>query len=294
MTTLFQALQVLPVLEDLNISFNQLSSSSKDLGQALNMYLESSKVIRRLDIQACNISDLICQFVGLAMNTNRSLNFLDMSGNQITSKGANISLDSLQYNNIHELYLSDNCIFTGDSNDGHTLQRIFAANNHLTNINLNSGAINSGSISGIVLGLNGNKILQDLTLDFSQCNPSVLRILLAESNTHLVRISHSDLLSFLRTNSGWKVDLKSSIIEAINFIQNCFQADLNNIIDEVTVSNNIISVPTRLDIHLRFRPMIGVISSLESCSTLNTLCLNIDGDLQYNSEVLGNALERII
>ena len=290
MTTLFQALQVLPVLEDLNISFNQLSSSSKDLGQALNMYLESSKVIRRLDIQACNISDLICQFVGLAMNTNRSLNFLDISDNQITSEGANILLDSLQYNNIHELDLSGNCIST----DGQTLQRIFAANNHLASLNLNSGAINSGSISGIVVRLNGNKILQDLTLDFSQCNPSVLRILLAESNTHLVRISHSDLLSFLRTNSGWKVDLKSSIIEAINFIQNCFQADLNNIIDEVTVSNNIISVPTRLDIHLRFRPMIGVISSLESCSTLNTLCLNIDGDLQYNSEVLGNALERII
>ena len=294
MTTLFQALQVLPVLEDLNISFNQLSSNSEDLGQALKMYLERSKIIRRLDIQACNISDLICQFVGLAMNTNRSLNFLDMSGNHITSEGANIILDSLQYNNIHELNLSDNCIFTGGSNDGHTLQRIFAANNHLISINLNSGAINSGSISGIVLGLNGNKILQDLTLDFSQCNPLVLRTLLTESNTHLVRISHSDLLSFIRTDSGWKVELKSLITEAINFIQNCFQAHLNSIVDEVTVSNNITSVPTSLYIHLCFRPMIGVISSLKSCSTLNMLCLNIDGDMQYNSEVLGNALEQTL
>jgi Ran GTPase-activating protein (RanGAP) involved in mRNA processing and transport len=292
MIILCQALQKLPVLEDLNMSFNQLSSTSEHLGPALKMYLESNEVIKRLDIQACNISNLICKFIGLAMSTNRSLNFLDMSGNQITSEGANILLDSLQYNNIHELNLSDNGIFTCDSNDGQTLQRIFAAHNHLTSLNLNSGAITSSSISGIVVGLNRNKSLEDLTLDFSQCicNPWVLRTLLVESNSHLVRVNHSNLLSFIRTDSGWKVELKSLNIEALNFVQYLLQADLN--INEVTVSN--LAAPITVNISLHFQLMIGVVTSLESCSTLTTLGLYIDRNLQHNNEVLGNALEQII
>jgi hypothetical protein len=267
MIILCQALQKLPVLEDLNMSFNQLSSTSEHLGPALKMYLESNEVIKRLDIQACNISDLICKFIGLAMNTNRSLNFLDMSGNQITSEGASILLDSLQYNNIHELNLADNYVFTDGSNDGQTLQRIFAADNHLASLNLNCGAITSGSISGIVIVLNRNKTLQELTLDFSQCNPRVLRTLLVESNSHLVRINHSNLLSFIRTGSVWKVELKSLDFEALNFIQYLLQADLN--VNEVTVSN--LAVPITVNIHLCFQLMIGVITSLESCNTLSTL-----------------------
>ena len=292
MITLCRTLQTLPVLKELNMSFNQLSCSCEDLGPAIKTYLESSKIIKTLNFQSCNISDPICKLIGLAMNTNRSLNFLDMSDNKITSKGANILLDSLQYNNIIELNLSRNYIFTDGYDVGQTLQRILAANNHLASLSLNSGAINNGSLAGIVVGLNRNKTLQELTLDFSQCNLWMLRTLLVESNSNLDRINLSNLLSFIRTDSGWKVELRNSSTEEINvkeFIEGLLLANLK--IVEVTTTN--LTVPI-LNIHLQFQQMIGIITSLESCSILRKVCLLIDRNLQCSNEELGSALEQMI
>ena len=186
--------------------------------------------------------------------------------------------------------MSENCIFGGGSDVEQTLGRIFVANSHLATISLNSGAVNSGSMSEIVVGLKQNKTLQELTLDFSQCNPCVFRTLLEESNSNLVRIIHSNLLSFIRTDSGWKVELNSLSCEALNFVQCLLQADLR--IHEVTAS--CLDVPRNLNLGHHFQLIIGVITSLESCNKLNALHLYIDRYLQCNNEVLGSALEQII
>ena len=284
--TLCRVLQRLPVLEELNMSFNRLSCNCEYLGPAIKAYIGSNETLKRLILKSCNLSNLICKFIGLAIKTNHSLNFLDISDNKITSTGARTLLKSLKCKNINELNLSGNRIFTGKNDIGQTLHRVLAANEHLATLSLNCGVVNSGSLSGILAGLKKNRSLQELTLDFSQCSCQIFSTLL--SNSNLMRINHSNSFSFIRTDTEWKIELSRSTETFFQFLKYLSQTNLN--IRGVTASN---STAPALDIDFHLQQMIGVITSLENNSTLKSLHLKFSSDLQYK-EHLVSAMKNMI
>ena len=287
--TLCQVLQRLPALEELNISFNRLSCNCEYLGPAIKTFMGSNETIKRLILKSCNLSNLICKFIGLAMKTNCSLTFLDVSNNKITSVGARTLLKSLKYNSniVNELDLSGNCIFDGIYDIGQTLERVLASNKHLATLNLNSAVANNDFIfREILAGLERNKTLQELTLDFSQCSSQSLDTFLSKSN--LMRINHSDSFSFIRMDTGWKIELSRTTETFFN--KYLSQTSLN--IREIIASN---STAPALIVDFDLQQMIGpLIASLKNNNTLKSLSVQLNRDSQCNSEPLGNAMKQMV
>ena len=161
-------------VKDLCLSNNDLSDSvnnSKILGLAFEALLKDNEAIVRLRLQSCMILDTVCKCIGQGIQHNKSLNFLDLSHNKISSKGAKSLFTSIKFTNyLKVLFLSGNVLFPCTDDLGFILCEYLKVNSSLTTLTLNCGTIDTQNLLKIASGLKQNNSIQFMTIAFYLVN----------------------------------------------------------------------------------------------------------------------------
>ena len=169
---IFKSLESNTSLEELDLSRNMLqtlstSSNSDDesMGHAVEEMLTDNHTLRRLDLGFCYLDDLTAAHIATGLAQNDSLRTLNLSGNNITSGGADI-FKSLESNaSLEELDLSWNQ-FRYQSL-GCVVEKVLISNQILRRLDLSSCWLHNVVATHVANGLAKNQSLKILNLSSS-------------------------------------------------------------------------------------------------------------------------------
>jgi hypothetical protein len=285
------------ILDELNISSNNLTQSSSDLGSVLKNLLENCK-LKVLKCASCHISDAICGCIASGIQCNLELTCLDLSCNNITAVGVIELMTSMQQNvRLEELNLSGNEFLAIDGTSsqtrlGQAVSKMLEYNHTLINFNLDCDNLDIVTLKEISRGLirNSNLALKILSVNISICSASDFSSLIPTLSTKLTCFNFSDTCSLFSSDDGWTLEVKR-----VNWLsQICTTIfSLNKInITKVVISKTAESELTFLGCHLSCLHLQSLLGSLEDNCVVKELSLSISDSLTHTEhEDLRSSLE---
>lgn len=285
-------------LQELILSWNNLSQSNEALGLAFQTLFRHNNTLMRVTLKSCNISDSVCQYIGIGMEHNASIDFLDLSNNSITESGAEILFTCLKHNShLNELNISKNSIFPSQRNLGYVFNRFLQENVGLVTLNLDCGYVEDYSLLQIADGLQRNKMLRNLTLDCLRADfQNVINVFM---KSKLVYFNCSNSLAFVDTDSNPKYRIEIYCNQSYKpwslIFQEIHKTGLNAF--GVTISGSTVSDIDFENCHLNIAQVIDVVNCLEHNMMLRSLCLQVyehseDSDHNDLALTMENMLKR--
>jgi Ran GTPase-activating protein (RanGAP) involved in mRNA processing and transport len=281
------------ILDELNISSNNLTQSSSDLGSVLKNLLENCK-LKVLKCASCHISDAICGCIASGIQCNLELTCLDLSCNNITAVGVIELMASMQQNTcLEELNVSGNKLFAVDgtlrTRLGQAVSKMLECNHTLVNFNFDCDNLDIVTLKEISEGLtqNSNLALKILSVNINKCNTSDFSSLIPSLSTKLPCLNFSDSCSLFSSDTGWTLEVKNT-----NWLsQIC--AILSKInITKVVISRTSEPGLTFLGCHLSCLQLQSLLGSLEDNCVVKKLSLSISDSLTHTEhEYLRSSLE---
>ena len=195
-------------LEQLNVSHNDLSTTEQTLGHfgfAIVTTLSETTSLKLLSLKSCCVSSCLCKYIASGLQSNQTVTYLDVSCNQIESKGIEVLLESLENNcMLLTLDLSENPFQKSICFDHLLLQN----NSTLVNLHLNC-SVDDHVLKRVASGLQQNMSLKVLTLNIINNELSTI-VYFIKHVTYLKHLNCSDVFSLISTCEGRRMEIKST------------------------------------------------------------------------------------
>ena len=285
------------ILDELNISNNNLAQSNDDLGSALKSLLKDCK-LRTLKCGSCHINDGVCGCIASGIQCNSELTSLDLSCNNITPVGIMELMASMQQNVcLEELNLSGNALFAIDNTSsqtrfGQAVSKMLECNHTLVNLNFDCDNLDIVTLKKIIEGLiqNKNLALKILSLNISNCNVSDLSSLIPSLTTKLTCFNFSNTCSFSSSNVGWTLEVKSTNHWLPQICATLSSIEIN--INKVIISKDPEPEMNFLGCSLSCSQLQSLLGSLEENSIVKEVSLSISNSFTHTEhEHLKSSLE---
>ena len=271
------------VLDELNISNNNLNRLSSDLGHALKKLLESCK-LKVLKCAGCRINDDVCVCIASGIQCNCEVTCLDLSCNDITSVGAMKLMASLQQNScLEELNLSGNPLFAGVSSQttlGQAVSKMLECNHTLVNLNFDCNVLDIATLKEISSGLKNNQALKILAVNISTCNTRELSSQIQLLSTKLTCFNFSETCSLFSSDAGWTVEVKGNSLLLTTLCSS--EIDINHIV----ISKGAVSELDLSECHLSCSQLQSLLRSLEDNCVVKELVLSVSRRFTYSKREL--------
>ena len=289
-------LQTGTILDELDISHNNLNQSSCNLGHALKGLLESNMQLKTLKCAGCHINDNVCECIASGTQSNHKLTCLDLSCNDITTIGVKALMCSLKQNCcLRELDFSKNTLFTKDDdislqkNLGQTVCIMLECNHTLVNLNLDCDTFDGVILKDISKGLKKNTTLKVFTANIDKCDVSDIISLIPTLSLNLTCLNFSDICSLLSSDAGWTVEVKRNNRLSQIFTVLCL-SEIN--INKVVISKATVPELNFSECSLSCLQFLSLFESLEDNHVLKKLSLSINFDLtRIEHEALGYGIK---
>ena len=278
-------------LKELDVSNNDLSCGDKKaLESAMENFLKRSKMIIKLNLASCLVSDSLCVHTGLGMECNTSLLALDLSHNKITDNGMKSFFRSMKRNNSLEVA---NLSWNPCSSLECILHDFWIENVSLKELNLDSDCHNVDADT-LAAVLQGNTTIHTLTLPCVVSNHHhMLKNILLKNN--LIQLNLSSSFSLLTTDSkqSWNIEVQDN---SNTFANICLAfCNLKLDIGKVNITSTVHEITLRL-CHHSLKQMLRVMDSTE-LNVLSNLRVLFTDHFSDNASVsiassLGSLLER--
>ena len=291
--------QVATVLEELDISYNNLSESSCNLGHLMKCFFESNTQVKTFKYAGCYINDNVCECIASGIQTNHSLLCLDLSCNDITIIGITKMICCLQQNDgLQELDFSGNPLIATDDDDisqmslGRAICTMLKCNETLMNFNLDCDTFNTIILKEISKGLENNSALKLLTINAGQCVVSIIITLIPTLTTNLTCLNFSDVCSLFSSNVGWTLEVKRNNMLSQVFVALCLS---KMVINEVIVSKASVAELNLSECSFNCSQFLSLFKSLEDNDMLKKLVLCVPTNLFHiEYEALGHGIKWLL
>ena len=245
-------------LKELDVSNNDLSCGDKKaLESAMENFLKRSKMIIKLNLASCLVSDSLCVHTGLGMECNTSLLVLDLSHNKITDNGMKSFFRSMRRNNSLEIVILS---WNPCTSLGCISHKFWIENVSLKELNLDSDCLNANADT-LAAVLQGNATIQTLTLPCDVLNyHHVLKNILLKNNLIQLNLSSSILLLRADSKQRWNIE----VYDDSNAFTNICVAFCNLKLDigEINITSTVHEITLQL-CHISVKQMLRVMDFIE-------------------------------
>ena len=314
---IFKSLEHNTSLEELELSsnlfFSRQSDDSEALGCAVEGMLTINQTLRILNLQNCDLNDVIAGHIANGLARNSSVEKLNLkSSKMLTSTGAAHIFKSLEHNtSLEELELSSNSFFSRQSDDSEALgcavEGMLTINQTLRILNLQNCDLNDVIAGHIATGLAKSSTVKQLNLKSNRITSvgavNIFKSL--EHNTSLEELELSSNSFFSRQSDdsealGCAVEGMLTINQTLRILnlQNC---DLNDVIAG-HIATGLAKSSTVKQLNLKSNRItsvgaVNIFKSLEHNTSLEELELSSNSFFSRqsdDSEALGCAVEGML